>query len=225
MPNIRKYGIAFKTCGVYMITNKVNGKRYVGSSTCIGSRLSAHFGHQTRNPNNKPLHMELNKYGKESFEYCVLEECDKSVKLDREQYWVDTLNPEYNLTYPKTRGFICDERRKRSKHSQKELSLYSRNKILYNTEEYKQLSRDRVRDRMKPVILLDKETEEELMEFESLSATAKWLDENTTFKHISKAGEVKLVCDGKRKSSYGFKYKYKNEEDKYIKKTCFRKNV
>ena len=218
MPNIRKYGIAFKTCGVYMLTNKLNGKKYIGSSACIGSRLSDHFGQSMRNPKGRPLYTEMNEYGKEAFEYCVLEECDKSIKVDREQYWVEKLNPEYNLTYPKTREFISTERKNKVKHSTKQQALYARNKELYQTKEYRDRFREQTRKRMKPVILLNKETNEEIMRFESLQSTANWLDKNTTSKNPCKVSEVKKVCDGQQITALGFKYKYVNEEDRFIHK-------
>ena len=218
MPNIRKYGIAFKTCGVYMLTNKVNGKKYIGSSACIGSRLSQHYGSGMREPKGKPLYLEMNEYGREAFEHLVLEECDRLVLVDREQYWVEKLNPEYNLTYPKTREFISAERKDKVKHSTKQQALYARNKALYQTEKYRDRFREQNRKRMKPVIMLDKETEEEILRFESLTDTAKWLDENTTSKNPQKVSEVKKVCDGQQITALGFKYRYANEEDKFTHK-------
>lgn len=225
MPNRRKYGVAFRTCGVYMITNTVNGKRYIGSSACIGSRLSSHFGYTSRNPQGRPLHVDINKYGKDVFDHEVLEECDETSKVEREQYWVDELKPEYNLTQPESREFISDTRKNKVKHSKKQMDHYLRNKIHFNTDEGKKVLREANSHKMKPVVLIDKVTDEELMEFESLSATARWLDVNTDFKHVNKASEVKFVCDGTRITAYGYKYRYKNEEDKYVRKVRVRKKV
>ena len=219
MPNIRKYGVAFKTSGVYMLTCTINGKRYIGSSNCIGSRLSSHFGYQMRKGFGKPLYDDMRKYGKDNFEYEVLEVTNPDENIYKEQLWVEKLKPEYNLVFPESREFISEERKNKVKYSDKQMALYDRNKELFNTGEYKDMFREYTRQRMKPVILIDKSTGEELRRFESLSETARWLDENTTFKHVSKASEVKAVCDGNRKSAYGYTYRYENPKDKYIHKS------
>jgi group I intron endonuclease len=51
---------------------------------------------------NSILQNAYNKYGKDSFEFEVIEtiEIDDDIKkrlLDREQFWIDALNPEYNI--------------------------------------------------------------------------------------------------------------------------------
>lgn len=86
-------------CGVYMIFNLQNGKRYVGSSVDIYNRLHEHLHILIRNEaHNKHLQNAWNKYGKDNFIYCVLEYCDKDKQFEREQYYIDLIKPEYNLT-------------------------------------------------------------------------------------------------------------------------------
>lgn len=62
------YGISKYTCGVYMITNKINGKRYVGSSIDITSRLSLHFNRECKKYPHHPLYKDIIKYGRDNFE-------------------------------------------------------------------------------------------------------------------------------------------------------------
>lgn len=56
--------------GVYIITNKVNGKIYVGSSLNVTIRLRAHKNALLRNDHeNKHLQKSWNKYGQDKFEF------------------------------------------------------------------------------------------------------------------------------------------------------------
>lgn len=65
--------------GVYLISNNVNGKCYVGSTIHLDQRRKQHF---SRLAHNKHLQNAYNKYGKEAFEFEVLEiiDIDDSIK-------------------------------------------------------------------------------------------------------------------------------------------------
>ena len=80
--------------GIYIITNLINGKRYIGQSIDIRRRFWDHrcVSHET----NRHLRFALNKYGKEAFKYEVLEECEADRLNEREMYWIEKLEPEYN---------------------------------------------------------------------------------------------------------------------------------
>lgn len=85
--------------GVYMIINQQNGKRYIGSSKNIYLRLQCHRAKLRHNNHHNPhLQAAWNKYKEHSFNYTVLEYCEESKMIEREQYYVDTLNPEYNIS-------------------------------------------------------------------------------------------------------------------------------
>ena len=89
--------------GVYLISNNVNGKCYVGSTIHLDQRRREHF---SKLANNKHINVHLqnayNKYGREAFDFEVLETIDiddniKDKLLKREQFWIDNLKPEYNI--------------------------------------------------------------------------------------------------------------------------------
>lgn len=85
-------------CGVYMITNYVNSKRYIGSSIHIGQRLWEHRSHLRHNKHdNSHLQKAWNKYGEDNFNYSILEKCSPEDRFAREQYYVNLLKPEYNI--------------------------------------------------------------------------------------------------------------------------------
>ena len=84
--------------GIYAIFNKVNGKYYVGQSICMLDRMKSHFYELDKNRHcNLHLQNSYNLYGKNAFEFIVLETCREHELSEREQYWIDELKAEYNI--------------------------------------------------------------------------------------------------------------------------------
>lgn len=48
---------------------------------------------------NKKLQNSWNKHGEDIFQYYILEFCSEENLVKREQFYIDTLKPEYNLIY------------------------------------------------------------------------------------------------------------------------------
>ena len=85
--------------GIYLIRNKINDKFYIGSSTNIKIRLIGHRHHLKKGDHiNKHLQNSYNKYGKEAFEYYIITECLIDELLNFEQWFIDILKPEFNIT-------------------------------------------------------------------------------------------------------------------------------
>ena len=85
--------------GIYRITNSVNGKFYIGSAVRIAYRWATHRFElrHGRHPNPK-LHAAWKKYGEAAFQFSVEERVEDLKNLiDREQFYLDTLSPEYNI--------------------------------------------------------------------------------------------------------------------------------
>lgn len=61
-----------------------------------------------------------------------------------------------------------------------------------------------------PVLMLDLNTLEILMEFDSLRGASAWLRENTVY-HKAGHGNISKACKGKINYVYGYKWKYKDE--------------
>ena len=88
----------FKKSGIYIFTNCINGKRYIGSSIDLGIRIRTHIWELNRNDHcNQHLQNSWNKHGEEAFVWGILEICDELDRFDREQFYLDTLQPEYNI--------------------------------------------------------------------------------------------------------------------------------
>lgn len=85
-------------CGIYSILNLQNGKRYIGSSVNLYNRLHEHWHNLKNNKShNKYLQSAWNKYSEENFLFNILEFCEPETRFEREQYYMDFINPEYNF--------------------------------------------------------------------------------------------------------------------------------
>jgi len=76
--------------GIYKITNIVNNKVYIGSSSRLHQRFIKHKndldgGRHT----NKHLQSSYDKYGRDSFVFEIIEICNKDIFLEREQFYCD----------------------------------------------------------------------------------------------------------------------------------------
>lgn len=77
-------------CGIYCIENLINSKKYIGQSIDIYRRWKDHKRELNGNRHhNIYLQREWNKYGKDSFDFYILEVCDISFIDDRETYYID----------------------------------------------------------------------------------------------------------------------------------------
>lgn len=70
--------------GIYIITNTINKKQYIGSSTDIRIRWGNHLkGLKNNKHKNIALQSDYNKYGKDAFIFEILD--DKCDNLTRKQ--------------------------------------------------------------------------------------------------------------------------------------------
>lgn len=60
----------------------------------LSKRLNSHY---QGNRSNVLLQQAIKKYGLSNFSIQILEYCDKSILIEREQYYLDLFQPEYNF--------------------------------------------------------------------------------------------------------------------------------
>jgi group I intron endonuclease len=63
----------------------------------LAKRLGSYYNESELNRNARPIKDALIKYGHQSFTLEILEYCSKDVLLEREQFYLDLLIPEYNI--------------------------------------------------------------------------------------------------------------------------------
>src|SRR5687768_9783119 len=91
-----------KLCGVYLVTNTVNGKRYVGLSADIRKRWAEH--RKPKAISKTVIHDAVRKYGAEAFAFAVLELCDQKMLEERERHWITALGTLAPAGYNRTNG-------------------------------------------------------------------------------------------------------------------------
>jgi group I intron endonuclease len=81
---------------IYLTTNKINGKKYIGM--CKNTHREKYIG------SGKLLKQAIKKYGKENFDRVILQECETLDELSQSEiYWINFYNAVednnfYNLT-------------------------------------------------------------------------------------------------------------------------------
>lgn len=101
--------------GVYLWTHKSSGKQYVGSSLKISQRLVKYYSESCLlgeiKRNNSAIYRAILRYGISEFTFEVLEFCEPDTLIEREQFYIDTLNPKYNIlkVAGNRKGFIHTE--------------------------------------------------------------------------------------------------------------------
>jgi group I intron endonuclease len=97
---------------IYQITNNINGKRYIGktSKPSVLDRWKTHISDSKRS--NTKLYNAIKKYGIESFTIDIFE-CTGNISREklneREKYWIEVLEPEYNMTKGGDGGWINNQ--------------------------------------------------------------------------------------------------------------------
>lgn len=91
---------------IYLITNDINGKQYVGKTNrSIDERFQEHLRSSKRKCCEKrPLYSAIRKYGIEHFHIEELEKCPAELSIERESYWIERLKTYGSNGYNATKG-------------------------------------------------------------------------------------------------------------------------
>lgn len=78
-------------CGIYKITNIENQKCYIGQAANLADRWRQHIkrGIGAEPATRNKLYPAMQEIGVENFTFEVIEECDRSLLDEREDYWQD----------------------------------------------------------------------------------------------------------------------------------------
>lgn len=210
---------------IYKITNKVNGKAYVGKTLgTVEKRFNEHLRDAKRRQYEKrPLYTAINKYGIDNFDVKTLEKCDNNIISQREIYWIEYYNT-YKSGYNATKGgdgkaYINEDevikeylKNKNATITAKQLniSLDGILNILKRNNVKIISAADVARNNGNEVYMLSK-NDDILMEFQTTYDAARYLIDNclTKCKLTTIRYHISEVCNGKRKSAAGYKWKLK----------------
>ena len=96
--------VQIKMAIIYQITNKIDGKFYVGKTTrTLEVRWQGHLGCARRKDTDMLISRAIHKYGSDNFERKIIEECSDETVSAREVFWINELKSHvsqggYNLT-------------------------------------------------------------------------------------------------------------------------------
>ena len=110
---------------IYVITNTVNNKKYIGQSIDHENRWKQHE-RDSRKGSIYPIHCSIRKYGIENFSFKVIESVDTQEEANsREDFWINSLNTRnsehgYNIRGGGATGLHSEETKKKIGESHKQ---------------------------------------------------------------------------------------------------------
>lgn len=202
---------------IYKITNNINQKIYIGKTLgSIENRWKEHLkDYKKERCEKRPLYDAMNKYGLENFSIEQIEECSSEIVNNRETYWIEYYG-SFKYGYNATKGgdgksyadydliFSLWNEGKNEKEISQILS-YDTKTIRQVLDEYK-ISSEEKQKRGRKIIqhcvaMLDKNSLEIIKVFPSLKEAYNFLGKQ-------QSGHIASVCNEKRKTAYGYSWKY-----------------
>lgn len=197
---------------IYEIRNTINNKRYVGSTVSLKTRKSGHFSKLRKGKHHSIiLQRAFDKYGENAFFFSIIEEnIPQDYLIEREQYWLDKLKPEYNIAKiagARSRFGVIASNETRAKMSASAKKKKNRSFLgcVHSIESRKKMSIARIGNQnnpLKPVQQIHPCTGEVLMIWPSGRDAGRQLG--------IQAGDISKVALGKNKTAGGFKWEYVN---------------
>lgn len=205
---------------IYKITNKVNGKCYIGKTNKdVQVRYKQHLNDASKDRcKNRPLYRAINKYGKDNFNVEIIEVCTNTE--DREIYWIQYYKSYGKNGYNATKGgdgksYIdytqIENEYNLNQHTMSVKEIASKlgvdyslcckylASLGYNTKE------SSIALTRKSVLLVETN-----QIFESILEAGKYIKSKTnsdsSANHI--ASKISLVCRGIRKSAFKFTWEF-----------------
>ena len=211
---------------IYKITNDINNKIQVGKTEySIDKRFKEHCRDSRKKQcENRPLYRAINKYGIEHFHIELVEETD--IPEEREVYWIKYFNSyfdgynatlggdgkvtlDYDLvidTYQKLQNVTLTANELNIASSTVTYILKGKNIPIVSSSE---ISRQKTSKMVNQYNL----NGEYIQTFPSMMAAAAALGKITDKSKNGASGHIADVCKGKRKSAYGFKWAWANNEN------------
>jgi group I intron endonuclease len=86
-----------KCSGIYLWFNNINEKYYIGSAKDLRNRLARYYSDKELARTNNLIHKAIIKHKHHNFSLYILEYCDLDNLIAREQFYLDSLTPPYNI--------------------------------------------------------------------------------------------------------------------------------
>lgn len=221
---------------IYLRTNKVNGKKYVGLTTDLKVRENVwnNFSHHYA---GKAINAARAKYGVDAFDFEILKECDDKELDFWETYYIKELNTKVPYGYNMTEGGEGRNGSSVSEETKKKISETLKGNIPWNkgkTNIYSEETKKKMSETLKGKTPWNKgkhwseEWKQKMSESKKgipnikLSKPVLQIDKDTNeviaeFPSVAEVqrqfgyhhSNILNSCRGKLKSAYGYKWQYK----------------
>lgn len=204
---------------VYKITNTVNGKSYIGKT--IGEykrRFAEHLSEaKLIRSSNRPLYKAINKYGAAVFTIELIEDrISEEVCCDREIYWIEfygTFKTGYNATFGGDSRSYVDKSNIVATYREVKSVVKVAQLLGCSVDTCRRHLRQEgvkilpTRNQIAKSVTLIGETE---ILFASIREATRYLQEKCGVRAKTQDVSCKIAacCKGKRKTCYGFSFRY-----------------
>ena len=211
---------------IYKITNDINGKIYIGqTSRTIEERWQEHQKDVNRRLFEKrPLYDAISKYGIEHFHIEEVEKCSTEELNDRERYWIEfygSFKNGYNATLGGDGKSYIDYDLVIATYQQLKIKSAVAKQLNIDESTVKRiLQREQIKNYYTPqeacrvvtgkIINQYDLQDNYIQSFPSVKAAAESLNKITKTSNGA-TSHISDVCRGKRKTAYGYKWKFANE--------------
>ena len=207
--------------GIYSILNESNNLIYIGSTNNLTHRKNQHFSLlDLKKHFNKKLQNAWLKYGRENFSFNIIEECSLEKLKEKEQFWINFYQSfeqdfGYNLVKMADRNIVSEQTKekiskshkkywKNKKFSESHLANMSKsNSKFWKDKKLSVEHRNKLSESHKKILIQIDKFGNIVNEFHGI----KEASEKTGFSQI---GIQQVAYGYKRKSIYGYTFKYKN---------------
>lgn len=207
---------------IYKITNDINNKIYIGKTNLsIEERFQQHCRESKKTTEqNRPLYSAMQKYGIEHFKIEKIEECSSEISSEREKYWI-VYYQGYEQGYNATHGgdgkqlFSHEQIAKLLKKvpypkQVADIIGCSVDTVRIVAKEYNLSIKNSGQFQNKRKIAAFTKQNVFIKDFESIQAAGEWCAAAGYCATMNSGvrSHIADVANGKRKSAYGFLWKY-----------------
>lgn len=223
--------------GIYKITNKINGKCYIGQSVNLKNRIAMHRSMLKHNNEDNPLLVKASKkYGYNNFEISIIKYCNENELDYYEKYYI-----EHYKSYKRKKGYNIELGGNKHKHLGKEqiekMKMAKKGKLTgeenpfygrtHTLEAKKKISEKNKNNKYCVGRFMSKETREKIGNANKWHLTKDIIcyDLNNNFikkypsvaeamrqLKVKSSSNIAHCARGNRETAYGYKWKYAKDE-------------
>lgn len=132
--------------GIYCWVNKINGNAYIGSAHSLYKRISNYYqASYYKRESNLVIIRAIKKHGLENFALVILEYTDIETLIEREKYWIDKIEPAYNMIKNPTIIFSSAKHRQKIDRTGSNNSFYGKKHTPENRAKMREVALKRTR--------------------------------------------------------------------------------